>query len=163
MDDRNRTSVTVTTPTEREIVMTRTFDAPRNLLFEAYTNPDYPPRWMLGPPGWTMPVCEIDARPGGNWHFVWRKEDGTNMEMHGVYRNLTPPERIISTENWGGDWPETINTVTLEEQNGKTTLTTRILYPSQQARNRVFATGMTDGARLSFDLLDELLSSLVAQ
>jgi len=97
MPAKNSAALTVTTPTEREIVMTRVFDAPRRLVFEAYTNPEHLPHWMLGPKGWTMPVCEIDLRPGGAWHFVWRRSDGTEMEMRGVNREVTPPERLVST------------------------------------------------------------------
>jgi uncharacterized protein YndB with AHSA1/START domain len=81
--------------------MTRVFDAPRGLVWESYTNPAHPPNWMLGPEGWTMPVCEIDLRPGGSWHFVWRKADGSEMEMRGEYREVTPPERLVQTESWG--------------------------------------------------------------
>jgi uncharacterized protein YndB with AHSA1/START domain len=145
----------VTTPTEREIVMTREFDAPRTLVFDALTKPELVQRWLLGPPGWTMPVCEIDLRPGGAWHFVWRRADGTEMEMRGEYREVTPPERLVSTESWGGDWPETINTVTLSEEDGKTTITQTVLYPSQEARDAALETGMKDGVSQSFDRLAE--------
>ena len=106
-------ATTFTTPSDREIVMTRVFDAPRRLVLEAWTSPEHLPHWMTGPPGWTMPVCEIDLRPGGAWRFVWRKADGTEMEMRGVYREVVPPERLVSTESWGGDWPETLNTLDL--------------------------------------------------
>src|SRR5258705_10886957 len=91
----------ITTPSDREIVVTRVFDAPRRLVFEAWTNPKHVPRWLLGPDGWTMPVCEIDLRPGGSWHFVWRKSNGTEMAMRGAYREVTPPERLGNTEGWG--------------------------------------------------------------
>jgi uncharacterized protein YndB with AHSA1/START domain len=96
----------VTTPTDREIVVTRVFNAPRNLVFDAWTNPQYLPHWMLGPDGWSMPVCEIDLRPGGSWHFVWRHASGQEMEMRGQYREVKPPERVVSSESWGPDWPE---------------------------------------------------------
>src|SRR5207237_4356830 len=81
---KNTGTVKFTTPTDREIVMTRVFDAPRRLVFEAWTKPEHLPRWLLGPEGWTMPVCEADLRPGGEWHFVWRKSDGTEVGMRGV-------------------------------------------------------------------------------
>ena len=126
-------ATTFTTPSDREIRMTRVFDAPRRLVFEAYTNPEHVPHWMLGPEGWTMPVCEIDLRPGGAWHFVWRRSDGTEMEMRGVYREITPPARLVNTESWGSGWPETINTLILSEENGKTTASQTILYPSKEA------------------------------
>ena len=78
---------------------------------------------MLGPPGWTMPVCEVDLRPGGAWHFVWRSRDGAEMDMRGVYREVSPPERLVATEQWGGDWPETLNTMVFSEEDGMTTIT----------------------------------------
>jgi uncharacterized protein YndB with AHSA1/START domain len=148
-------ATTFTTPSDREVVMTREVDAPRELVFDAWTNPEHVRQWMLGPSGWTMPVCEIDLRPGGAWHFVWRRADGTEMEMRGEYREVTPPERLVSTESWGGDWPETINTVTLSEEDGKTTITQAVLYPSQEARDAALETGMKDGVSQSFDRLAE--------
>src|SRR5215468_6141747 len=126
----------LTTPSDREVVITRVVNAPRRLVFEVYTNPEHVPRWMLGPPGWTMPVCEIDLRVGGEWHFIWRNADGGELEMRGVYREITPPERLVSTESWGGNWPETLNTLTLSEHGSQTTVTIRILYPSREARDQ---------------------------
>jgi uncharacterized protein YndB with AHSA1/START domain len=157
MAARGSDALAVTTPTDREIVMTRVFDAPRRLVFEAWTSPEHLPRWMLGPEGWTMPVCEIDLRPGGAWHFVWRRADGTEMEMHGAYREIKPPERLVSTESWGGNWPETLNTLVLSEKDGKTTVTLTILYPSKEARDAATKTGMKDGVSASFDRLAEYL------
>jgi uncharacterized protein YndB with AHSA1/START domain len=151
----------LTTPSDREVVFTRVFNAPRRLVFEAWTNPKHITRWMLGPEGWTMPVCEIDLRPGGAWHFVWRRANGTQMEMRGVYREVVPPERLVSTESWGGDWPETVNTLLLVEENGKTTMTQTILYPSKEARDAATKTGMKDGAEQSYDRLEAHLSSMV--
>ena len=153
-------ATTFTTPSDREIVMTRVFDAPRRLVWEAWTNPEHLPHWMLGPSGWTMPVCEIDLRPGGAWHFVWRHADGNEMEMRGVYREVTPPERLVSTESWGGDWPETLNTLVLSEANGKTTITHTALYPSKEARNRALETGMKEGVSASFDRLAGYLRTI---
>jgi uncharacterized protein YndB with AHSA1/START domain len=150
----------VTTPTDTEIVMTRVFAAPRQLVFEAWTSPQHLPHWMLGPAGWTMPVCEIDLRPGGAWHFVWRRSDGTEMGMRGVYKEVTPPERLVHTEAWGGDWPETLNTLVLSEQGGKTTITCTILYPSKAARDAALKTGMEDGVAVSFDRFAEYLASM---
>jgi uncharacterized protein YndB with AHSA1/START domain len=157
---KNSAALTVTTPTDREIVITRAFDAPRRLVFEAYTNPEHLPHWMLGPQGWTMPVCEIDLRPGGAWHFGWRHSDGSQMEMRGIYREVTPPERLVSTESWGGDWPQTLNTLTLAEENGQTTITCRILYPSKEARDAALKTGMKEGMALSFNRLAERLGAM---
>ncbi len=161
MDMSDRIGATnFTTPSEREFAMTRVFEAPRRLVWETWTKPEHLPKWMLGPPGWTMPVCEIDLRPGGAWHFVWRQSDGTEMAMRGVYREVVPPERLVATESWGGDWPETINTLVLVEENGKTTMTQTILYASNEARERALKTGMKGGVAQSFDRLAEHLRTL---
>jgi uncharacterized protein YndB with AHSA1/START domain len=151
---------TFTTPSDREVVMTRVFDAPRRLVFEAWTSPKHLPHWMLGPEGWTMPVCEIDLRPGGAWHFVWRRADGTEMGMRGVYKEIKPPERLVCTESWGGDWPETINTLVLSEKDGKTTMSQTVLYPSKEARDAAMKTGMKDGASVSFERLADYLREI---
>lgn len=153
-------TTTFTTPTDREIVMSRLFDAPRQLVWEAHTNPKHLPQWMLGPPGWTMPVCEIDLRPGGAWRFVWRKSEGEEMEMRGVYREVKPPERLVHTEKWGPEWPETINTLVLMEKTGKTTLTATVQYPSKEARDAALKTGMKEGANQSYDRLDAHLRAM---
>jgi uncharacterized protein YndB with AHSA1/START domain len=153
-------ATTLTTPSDREIVITRVVDAPRRLVFEAYTRAEHLPHWMLGPQGWTMPVCEIDLRPGGAWHFVWRRADGTEIEMRGVYHEIVQGERLVSSESWGGDWPETLNTLLLSEEDGKTTITQRVLYPSKEARDAALQTGMQEGAFQSFDRLDEYLRAM---
>jgi uncharacterized protein YndB with AHSA1/START domain len=140
--------------------MTRVVDAPRRLVFEAWTNPEHPPHWMLGPSGWTMPVCEIDLRPGGAWHFVWRRSDGTEMAMRGEYREIVPPERLVSTESWGGAWPETLNTLVLSEEEGRATITLTVLYPTKEARDAARRTGMEEGAAASFDRLAEYLRTM---
>jgi uncharacterized protein YndB with AHSA1/START domain len=149
----------ITTPSDREIQITRVFDAPRELVFEAYTNPELVPRWLLGPEGWSMPVCEIDLRPGGAWHYVWRQTDGATMEMRGVYREIVPPSRIVTTESWGGDWPETVNTLELSEHNGKTTLKMTILYTTTEARDAALKTGIEAGIGMSFARLDKYLAA----
>src|SRR5262245_17514151 len=153
-------TTTFTTPSDREVTMTRVVAAPRRLVFEAWTSPEHVPRWMLGPEGWTMPVCEIDLRPGGVWHFVWRRADGTEMGMRGVYKEIKPPERLVSTESWGGDWPETLNTLVLTEKDGRTTLTLTILYPSREARDAALQTGMKDGVAMSYDRLAGYLPAM---
>ena len=113
-----------------------------------YTDPEHLPNWMAGPEGWSMPVCEIDLRPGGTWHFVWRKADGEEMAMTGTYREVEAPERLVQTESWGDDWPETLNTLVFtEEPDGTTRITTTIVYPSKEARDAAMATGMKEGAR----------------
>jgi uncharacterized protein YndB with AHSA1/START domain len=144
---------------ERKVVMTRVIDAPRERVFDAWTKPEHLPHWMLGPDGWTMPVCESDLRPGGAWRYVWRKSDGAEMEMRGEHREIARPERLVSTERWGGDWPETLDTVVLTEQGGKTLVTQTVLYPSQEARDKALATGMKSGMAQSFERLERYLRS----
>jgi uncharacterized protein YndB with AHSA1/START domain len=149
------------TPNDREVEFRRVVNAPRRIVFEAWTNPKHVTQWMLGPEGWTMPVCEIDLRPGGTWHFVWRKSSGTEMPMSGTYREVVPPERLVSTEKWGPEWPETINTLVLTEAAGQTTITLTVTYPSKEARDAALATGMNQGMDESFARLDEMLQALL--
>jgi uncharacterized protein YndB with AHSA1/START domain len=156
-------SLQITTPTDLEIVITRIFAAPRPLVWEAWTTPELVRRWLLGPEGWSMPVCEMDLRPGGTWRYVWRKADGAEMEMSGSYREVVPPERLVSTEKWGPEWPETVNTLTLVEQAGQTTARQTVLYPSIEARDAALRTGMADGATTSFARLEKLLAALPAR
>ncbi|CAN5718157.1 SRPBCC family protein [soil metagenome] len=153
-------TLSVTTPSDREARLSRTFAAPAELVFRAYTEPALVSQWMLGPEGWTMPICDIDLRPGGTWHFVWRKSSGQEMSMHGTYLELDPPSRLVSTENWGADWPETTNTTVLQEKDGKTVVSITILYPSKEARDAAMQTGMKDGAAVSYDRLEKLLVSI---
>ena len=153
-------ATTLTTPSDREIVVTRVINAPRALVFEAWTRPEHLRHWMLGPQGWAMPVCEIDLRPGGAWHFVWRSADGAEMAMRGVYQEIVPPERLVCTESWGGDWPETLNTLLLSEESGRTTISQRILYVSKEARDAALQTGMDAGMAESFDRFAEYLATI---
>lgn len=153
-------ATTFTTPTDLEIVATRIIDAPRALVFEAHTSPEHVPRWMLGPGGWSMPVCEIDLRPGGTWRYVWRRENGDEMEMRGEYREVAPPGRLVNTESWGEPWPETLNTLTLTEEDGRTRLESTALYPSREARDAATETGMLEGWARSYDMLEEYLRTL---
>lgn len=151
---------TYTTPTDREVVVTRVVDAPRRLVFAAWTDPRHIPQWLLGPAGWSMPVCELDLRAGGAWRYVWRKSDGSEMEMSGIVREVTPPERLVTTERWGPEWPETVNTLVLTESAGKTTITLTITYPSKSARDAALGTGMKSGMDESFARLDRVVQTL---
>jgi uncharacterized protein YndB with AHSA1/START domain len=148
------------TPTDTTIVITRTANAPRAAVFEAWTNPKYIREWMLGPPGWTMPVCELDLRVGGAWRYSWRKDDGSEMTMTGTVKELKVPERIVTTERWGPEWPETVNELVLAEAGGKTTMTLTINYPSKEARDAATQTGMKEGLDASFERLDRVAGSL---
>lgn len=151
-------TTTFATPSDLEVSATRVFDAPRELIFDAWTNPEHLPNWMTGPEGWSMPVCEIDLRVGGAWRFVWRRDDGSEMAMHGVYREIAPPARLVATENWGGDWPETVNTLVLTEEGGRTTVTQTTLFPSIETRDAALETGIKTGMTLSFNRLAAYLA-----
>jgi uncharacterized protein YndB with AHSA1/START domain len=154
---KNTGTLQVTTPTDREIVLTRVFDAPRRLVFDAFTKPELLKRWF-GPHGWSLVVCEVDLRVGGTFRFVLRGPDGTTMGMRGIYRELVPPERSVHTESFD-DYPgESLVTSVLVEGGGKTTLTATVLYPSQEVRDAVIKSGMEHGAAESYDKLAELLS-----
>jgi uncharacterized protein YndB with AHSA1/START domain len=152
----------VTTPSDREIAMTRVFDAPRNLVFDAWTKPELVRRWLLGPPGWTMPVCEIDLRVGGAYRFEWLGQDGTRMGMGGVYREIVIPERIVNTQLFDADWTggETVGTLLFTEQGGKTTLTNSVLYSSREVRDAALRTRMAEGVEAGYARLDEILPTI---
>ena len=161
MTSATKTGVTTyAAPPDRELVITRVVDAPRRVAFDAWTNPKHVPQWLLGPEGWTMPVCEIDLRPGGTWRYVWRKADGTEMAMAGSYREVVPPERLVSTESWGPEWPETVNSLVLTESGGRTTITLTVRYPTREARNAAFKTGMKEGMDAGFARLDQVVKGL---
>ena len=108
-----------------------------------------------------MPVCEMDLRVGGTWRYVWRKSDGTEMPMSGTYREIAPPDRLVSTESWGPDWPETLNTMVLTEVAGQTTITLTISYPTKEARDAALRTGIKTGMDQSYARLDRVLGTLV--
>src|SRR5580765_1118627 len=122
-------SFKLSTPGDREIAIERDFNSPRTFVFDAFTKPELVRRWLLGPDGWTMPVCEIDLRVGGSYRHVWRNAKGTEMGMGGVYREIVPPERIVSTEKFDEAWypGEAVGTLVLLEQAGKTTVTQTVL------------------------------------
>jgi uncharacterized protein YndB with AHSA1/START domain len=146
------------TPSDREVTITRVFAAPRQLVFDAFTKCEHLRNWMLGPDGWTMPICEMDLRPGGKIRWTWRRETGTEMTITGVMQEFSPPDRFVATESWGAPWPETLNTTVFVEKDGRTTVTQTILYPSKEARDAATATGMTDGVNVSFERLDQYLA-----
>ena len=158
---KNTGNLKVTTPSDREIAMTRVFDAPRRLVFDAYTKPELVKRWLLGPPGWTMPVCEIDLRVGGSYRYVWHGQNGTEMGMRGIYREIVPAERIVCTESFDDPWyeGEAVGTTAFVERSGKTTLTTTVLYVSKEVRDAVLKSPMEQGVAASFDRLADLLAS----
>ena len=152
-------STTYTTPSDREVVVTRVVNAPRRLVFAAWTEPRHLQRWLTGPEGWTMPVCEIDLRPGGRWRYVYRKASGKEMTLTGSVLEVVPPERFVTTESWGPEWPDTVNTLVLTESEGRTTIALTITYVSKEARDAALDTGAMDGMNHAFELLDELLDA----
>ena len=139
--------------------LSRSLKATPARVFEAWTNPSHVPNWLTGPDGWTMPVCEIDLRPGGAWKYVYRKSDGAEMTLSGAYRKIDPPARIVFTERWGPEWPETVNTLVLAETSGRTTITLTVTYVSTEIRDTALQTGMKEGMAQSFNRLAELLSA----
>jgi uncharacterized protein YndB with AHSA1/START domain len=158
----SKATLQITTPSAREIAMTRVFNAPRHMVFDALTKPELVKKWLLGPPGWTMPVCEIDLRVGGHYRYVWRRESsGKEMGMGGVYREIVPQERLVCTELFDEAWyaGESVITTTLVEQGGRTTMTSTMLYVSQEARDGVLKSGMESGVAASYDRLAELLEN----
>ena len=157
-------SLKLTAPGDRELVMTRSFRAPRSLVYEAFTKPDLLKRWLTGPPGWIMSVCEMDLKVGGAYRWVWRGPDGVEMGMGGVYKEIVPPERIVSTEKFDESWypGEAVGTIVFSEQAGVTTLTQTILYESKEARDTVLKSPMEQGVIAGYNNLEELLATLSA-
>ena len=156
---------TVTLPNDLDVVVVRNFNAPRTLVFDAWTKPALVQRWMLGPPGWTMPVCEMDVRPGGKFKWRWRSEEnGAEFGFTGEFREVVRPSRIVHIERYepgdvGGEMGEALVTSVLTEDNGVTTQTMTIHYESKAVRDAALKTGMTDGMEMSFQKLDEMLAS----
>ena len=157
---KNVGSLIITTPSDREIAMSRMFDAPRQMVFDAYTKPELVKRWLGVQNGWTLDVCEIDLRVGGTFRYVWRGPNRAEMAMSSVCRELVIPERIVATEKFDDPWyqGEGIGTVEFIEQGGKTTLTMTVLYETNAIRDSVLASPMEKGVAASFEMLAELLA-----
>ena len=157
----------VTLPSDREVKVQRSFKAPRPLVFRAFTEPQLVRQWLLGPPGWTMPVCEMDVRVGGQYRWRWQSESkDEQFGFSGTFREVQPPSRLVHTEAYdpgsvGGTYPgnEALVTVTFTEERGVTTVTTLIDFGSKETRDGAMATGMTDGREQCYQLLDRLLES----
>ena len=159
-------SFQVSMPGDREIRVRRDFDAPRRLVFDAFTKPELVRRWLLGPPGWTMPICEIDLRVGGAYRYAWRSErDGTHMAAGGVFREVVPPERIVATERFDDAWypGEAVNTTVFVEARGITRATITLLYESREARDTALRSGMESGMAADYDRLEALLPTLIGE
>lgn len=160
---KDKETLKVTTPTDCEIVMTRVFDAPRHLVFEAHSKPELLKRWLLGPPGWEMVVCQVANKVGDRYRYEWRNADGRQFGNGGVCRELVPAERVVCTESMDGQPGEALVTTTFVEQNGKTTLTLTILFESREIRDIALKSGMERGVAASYDRLDDVLASKSAR
>ena len=155
----------VTLPSDREVRVARSFKASRALVYRAYTEPQLLQRWLLGPPGWSMPVCEMDVRVGGRYRWRWRSDkDASEFGFAGTFREVTPPSRLVHTETYdpmtigdGHPTSKALVSVTFAEESGVTTVTTLIDFGSKEARDAAVATGMTDGMEQSYQLLDAVL------
>jgi uncharacterized protein YndB with AHSA1/START domain len=159
-----KNTLKVTTPTDREIVMTRVFDAPRHLVFEAHRKPELLKRWLLGPPGWEMVVCQVANQVGERYRYEWRNaSNGRQFGNGGVCRELVPPERVVCSESMDGQPGEALVTTTFVEQNGKTTLTLTILFESSEIRDIALKSGMERGVAASYDRLDDVVASTSAR
>ena len=155
-------SVEVTTPSAREIKVARVFEAPAKLVFDFHTKAEHVQKWMLGPDGWSMPICEIDLRVGGAYRYVWRSEEnGAEFGFRGEYREIAAPTRLVHTERMEGAEGEALCTLAFVEKDGRTTLTTIMRFPSQEIRDQALQTGMTDGMAISYDRLAALMNETV--
>ena len=161
------TTADVTLPSDSEVLVRRTFAAPRHLVYAAYTQPALLRRWMLGPPGWSMPICDMDVRPGGQYRWGWQSEDGTqSFGFHGTFEAVEPGVRLVHSEHFDpgttgqpqDDGPGARVTTTFEEHAGTTTVAMRVDYGTKEVRDAVLATGMTDGMEHGHARLDALIA-----
>ena len=154
----------LTKPGSREIMLARTFDAPRRLVFDAFTKPEMVMQWLWGPPEWPMVHCEIDLRVGGKLRYVWRHQTKGEMGMSGVFHCIKAPELLVNTELFDQDWTggETLVTTTFEEQDGRTVVSATVRYSSPAARDGALKTPMLEGWSQGHDRLDDMLASLGA-
>lgn len=151
------TKVEVTIPSERQIRVTRSFDAPPSLVFECHTKPELVKKWLLGPPGWSMPVCEIDLRAGGRYRYVWRNDDtGAAFGVQGAFREIHVPDRIVNVETMDGVPGEALCTSTFSKSGAGTLLTLTMQFESKELRDEALESGMTDGMSMSYERLDDV-------
>jgi len=164
----NLKTAQVSLPSERAVLVTREFRAPRALVYDAFTSPDLVRRWLLGPPGWTMPVCNMDVRVGGRFEWRWRSdEDGSEFGFHGEYQEVDAPTRIRNTETFdpgslGGAMGTAMVITEFIDRDGVTVMAITIEYESHEVRDQALATGMTDGMEMGYQRLDDMLSGMAA-
>jgi len=158
---KNAAKLQITTPSDRELAMIRSFDAPRGLVWDAWTKPELLKQWLGVRGGWTLAVCEVDLKVGGKYRYVWRGPSGAEMGMGGVFREVAKPERIVATEKFDESWYEgdAMDTTTFVERGGKTTVTTTVRYASKAVRDAVLKSPMESGVAESYNKLDEVLAS----
>jgi uncharacterized protein YndB with AHSA1/START domain len=151
----------VTTPSDREIRFERSFAAPRRMVYDAYTRPELVKRWLGSMPGWSWAVCEMDVRVGGRYRWVWKGPDGAEMGMGGVYREVVPSERLVNTEKFDQAWyeGEAVGTVVFTERDGRSTVTTNILYVSKEVRDGVLQSPAAEGMEMGYKLLDAMFAA----
>jgi uncharacterized protein YndB with AHSA1/START domain len=159
----NTAGAQVSTPSDREIRITRAFNAPARMVWDAYTKPELVQRWLGTIPGWSWVECEMDVRVGGRYRWVWKGPDGMQMGMGGVYREIVARERLVNTEKFDQAWyaGEAIDTAVFTEASGKTTVTTTILYESKSVRDSVLASPMASGMEQGYKMLDQLLAESI--
>ena len=156
-------TATLTKPTDREIYVERVFDAPRDRVFAAFTDPELIPEWW-GPRDTTTVVDQMDVRPGGSWRFVIRNSDGSETGFRGTYREITPPERVVQTFEWEGmPGYVSVETATFEDLGDRTKVTTTSLFHTTEERDGMLEAGMERGLNESYARLDELLARLAAR
>jgi uncharacterized protein YndB with AHSA1/START domain len=158
---KNAAKLQITTPSDRELAMIRSFDAPRGLVWDAWTKPELLKQWLGVRGGWTFAVCEVDLKVGGKYRYVWRGPSGAEMGMGGVFREVAKPERLVATEKFDESWYEgdAMDTTTFVERGGKTTVTTTVRYASKAVRDAVLKSPMESGVAESYNKLDEELAS----
>jgi uncharacterized protein YndB with AHSA1/START domain len=144
---------------EKELVITRVFNAPHEMVFDAFTKPVLLKKWLLGPPGWTMPTCSVELKIGGTYRYVWRNEEGEELGVGGAFQEIVKPTKLVHTEKFDEAWypGESVITTVLKDQGGKTLLTGTILYETKEARDMVLKSNMEEGVGLSYDNLEDIL------
>jgi uncharacterized protein YndB with AHSA1/START domain len=157
--------MTISTPSDREILVTRRFNAPRALVWKAWTQPAYLARWW-GPQGWTLPVCNVDLRPGGKWQYCMAGPQGEESCGLAIYHEIVEPERLVYTDYFADaqgnpvpNMPESRVTIHLTENDGMTLLNSTMLYPAKEDRDRIIQMGMQEGMTESLNRLDEVLQN----
>ena len=160
----NKGALTVAAQGDRDIVMTRSFNAPRHMVWDAYTKPELLKRWLLGPDGWHFIQCDVDLRVGGKYRYVWKNDEkNQTLGLGGEYREINAPGKLVCTEQFD-DFPgEAVSTLELAEHNGVTTLINTVRSPSREARDGMLQTGMEKGVGRSYDRLDDVLAAMANQ